>query len=499
VIAASALLAAQVPATRGLAIDEVIVTTLEENPDVRTARAGVDAERGVLVQAARPFDARPSAIWSSSRRDETVDLDLTDPTSSHSSLEAASQVGVTETFRSGVTATSDIALTRTLERGPDRLTTNQFTMTAGLTLPLLQGRGGGIDRAIERAAALGFRASEHTVHATAGSAVLGATVAYWQYRAAYMRAEIQRAAARRAQQSVQEVEILIRADERPRSDIDLMVANAATKHVAELEADRQIVHARNALALAMGLDLPAAAALAPPTTDFPDAERTEPLTLDTLVADALAHQDQIVVASIRKESAQEIRVGATSQMRPRVDLQLTAGYTGLNNGVAFGRTFSSVFNNVRGPNVSLAVVFEPSNVNSSLRGGLIAANAAYSQAVVDSERLTRAVRLNVADALTGLTSTRAQLAGTREAVERAHKALETVQRNFELGTATLFDRILAEDTVTNAEVASLNANLQYATALVTLQFARGVLIDGEGVNLVADPSRVLRALREDAR
>ena len=82
---------------------------------------------------------------------------------------------------------------------------------------------------------------------------------------------------------------------------------------------------------------------------------------------------------------------------------------------------------------------------------------------------------------------------------RAQLALETVQRNFELGRATLFDRILAEDTVTNAQLADLAASQQYANALVWLQYARGVLIDAQGNDLTADPTRVLRILREDAR
>jgi outer membrane protein len=482
-----------------LTVADAIAATLKENLDVAAARAAVDGARGALVQAARPFDANPAVTLTGSRMEKSGSLDLTQTAPSYASVGTDSRIGLDKLFRSGIGVTSEVATTRTSPGSLGGNTMNQFTLSTALTLPLLQGRGGGQLAATERAAALDHQASGRSLRATAGAAVLATTVAYWAYRAAYERAAIQHAAAARSRQSVDEVNILIAADERPHSDIDLMVANAATKHAGEVAADWQIVHARNALALAIGLDLAEATALSAPSTEFPDADHAEPPPLEALIADALSHHDELAAATAHQEGTRVLREGAVSQLKPRLDLVAGTGYTGLMGGANVGHVFSALFHNVLGPNVSLQIVFEPASTNSTLRGTAIEADAGYAQAAAATDKLARAIRLNVADALAGLTSSRVQLTSTREAVARARLALATVQRNFELGTATLFDRILAEDTVTNAELADLAANQQFATALANLQFARGVLIDAQGRDLTADPTRVLRILREDAR
>ncbi len=486
-------------AAPALTLADVIADTLKENPDIRTARETMQAERGALVQTARPFDVRPTATFSGSRAEQQTSTTLTDLGSTYSTLGAESALNVSKMFRSGVGVTSQIAMGRTSLGSWAGSTLNAFSLTSGVTVPLMQGRGGGVLTAAERSAALEYQASGRTLRATASGAVLTSAIAYWAYRAAYERAVIQRAAASRSRQVVDEVNILIAADERPRSDIDLMIANASTKHATEVAAERQIVQARNALAQAIGLPAESAAALAAPTTDFPNPDETVDVPLDVLVADAFAHHDQLAAAITRQESAQTLRAGALSQMTARVDLVLGTSYTGRLDGSNLGRAFGAVYRNVLGPNVSVQFQIEPASSNSSLRGSVIAADAAYAQAKIASDELARTIRLTVADALDALHAARAQVADAREAVARGRLALETVKRNFEVGAATLFDRILAEDTVTNAELANLALSQQYATALANLQFARGVLIDAQDADLKADPQRVLHISREDAR
>jgi outer membrane protein len=493
------VLSAQSTVPSALDIDQVIAATLKNNPDVRNARAAVDAERGARLQTARPFDVKPSATLTGSRTVKNANVDLTQGAQAYSAIGTQTQLDLSKMFRSGVTISSQVTATRTSPGSLNNPTLNYASASADLTIPLLQGRGGGIFSATERAAVLENSASERTLRATASSALLRATVAYWGYLAAHRRAEIQRRAASRARQSVEEVKILIDADERPRSDIDLMIGNAATKHAAEVEAETQIVEARGALVLAMGLDFDAAMASLAPATDFPDPDQTDRLPLEPLVAGALAHDDRLAAALAHVASARERRDGAASQLNPRVDLVVETGYSGQMSGGSLSRLFGAPFANVLGPNASLRLVFEPSTMNSSIRGTLLEAEAAYAQANVEWETQACTVRLHVGQALAELNSNRERLASVREAVARSRLALETVQRNFELGAATAFDRILAEDTVTNAELADLAANLQFATALASLQFARGLLVGGSGTDLVANPMRVRRASREDSQ
>jgi len=471
-----------------LVIEDVLSATLKENPDVKGARATMDAARGALVQSARPFDAHPSAMLTGSRAAASAD-DLAPSTAS-----TESTFGLSKLLRSGLTVGAQVAIDRTVSSASAFPAVSQAATSVGLTVPLSQGRGGGIYAATERSAALDLTAGTRALRATAGQAVFRAVVAYWEYRAAYLRADIQRAAADRARQSVNEVQILIAADERPKSDVDLMMANAAIKQATHVEAERQIVRARTVLAAAIGIDLAAATALHVPATDLPEPDETTELRLEPLVAAALARHDEVAAALARKESASVLRAGALSHLRPRVDLVVGFAHTARLGGIE-SRLIPG-FGAWPGPSASAQLVFEPTYVNSAVRGAVITADAAYAHAAVAADALARTVPLDVADALAGLTSSRAQLSSTGEAMARSRLARETVQRNFELGTATLFDRILAEDTVTNAELADLNARLRHAIALAQLQFARGVLIDVRGSDLVADAQRVLRVTGE---
>lgn len=474
-----------------LSVVEALTTALEHNPDVRIARAATDRQRGTMVQARAPFDPRPSAALTNTRTVRSGSSDITNVIPAYSSFTSGSNVSLEKLFRSGILASSTLSMTRQSPVLLDGPTLNQLAATSTVTVPLSQGRGGGVYTATERAANEGHEASVHDLRATASAALLNATVAYWQYRAAFERAEIQRAAADRSQRAVDEVAILIRADERPRSEMDLMVANAASKRVARMQAEQQIVTTRFDLGLAIGLGADAAAALQSPGTPLPPPAGPEQLPIQAMIADTLARHEEIAAAVRRQEGSRLLRDAAVSQLQPRVDLMVGVGFTGQLGGANVSHLFGT-FNNLLGPNASMQIVYAPSSVDSRLRGEVIEADAAYTQAVINAETVARTIAVKVAAAAAELASSRAQLRSTEEAVARSRLALATVERTFELGTATVFDRILAEDTVTNAELADLASRAGYAVALAKLQFARAVLVDVHGDELRVDPQRVMR-------
>ena len=482
-----------------LSIESVLASTLDRNPGVLTARAEIESQRGALVKAHDPFDLRPIATLTNSRTIRTGDSDSAADVPTYGAFGTASTVGALKRFRSGVEVASDISLIRTSPFAFDGPTLNQFELGTSVRVPLMRGRGGGLQTASERAAVEGVTAAERSYRQTAAEALLGATVAFWDYRAAYARAAILDAAAKRSQQSVDELEILIRADERPRSDIDLMLANAAAKRATVVQANRQIVTARTELARAMGIDGRDGVRLPAPASEFPTPDDSPELPFEPTLADTLARHDELAAALTRKARSDRLRLAAIRELRPRVDLLMTTGYTGEVGGRSVGRMFESLYRNVLGPNTAIQFLFEPTIANSAQRGAVMQADADLTRAQIDVETLTREIALALTDALAGFSSTREQLVITREAVERGHRARATVQRNFELGTATIFDRILAEDTVTNAELSQLTAQRDHAVAIAELQFARGVLVEMRGGTLAADPHRVVRVSVEDGR
>jgi outer membrane protein TolC len=426
--------------------------------------------------------------------------DLTQAAPSYTMLASETNFALAKLFRSGVEVATALAVERTSPSAAVGPTLNQIAATATVTVPLMQGRGGGFSAALEQAAVYDHRGAIEALRAAAADALFRATLAYWEYVSAAQRAAIQRAAVERSRRAVEEIAVLIRADERPRSDMDLMVANAASKQAAVLAAERQLTDARTALALAVGLDFDAASSLGPPPGEFPPHHPTVgALGVAELIRDALPHHYEIAAADRQRESARVLRDGAARQLRPRFDIRFGTGYTGQAGGGGLGRFFHPLFRNTLGPNASVTFVLEPSAINSQLRGSLISADAEYAQASIAADDAARRIRLRIANAVEGLANTGAQLASTREAVDRSRLALETVQRNFELGAATVFDRILAEDTVTNAELADLTARAQYAVAIAQLQFARGVVVEWRDSRLTASAEQAVHPPEGESR
>src|SRR5207237_957488 len=186
--------------------------------------------------------------------------------SSYSVLNTQSTVSLDKLYRSGIGLSSSISLARNSPYVFQGLALNQVVASSNVTVPLRQGRHGGLAMAVERAASEDVAGAVANLRSAGAGAVLRAALAYWQYRAAYERASIQRAAGERSRRSVNEVQVLIQADERPRSDMDLMAANAASKRVLEIQADQQVNAARWSLALALGFDAAAALRLSDPIT-----------------------------------------------------------------------------------------------------------------------------------------------------------------------------------------------------------------------------------------
>ena len=66
----------------------------------------------------------------------------------------------------------------------------------------------------------------------------------------------------------------------------------------------------------------------------------------------------------------------------------------------------------------------------------------------------------------------------------------TEQEKFRLGLATVFDAILAEDSLTNARLLRTNAQFRFAAALLRLRFESATLLETRGDAVSVDPDRM---------
>jgi outer membrane protein TolC len=132
--------------------------------------------------------------------------------------------------------------------------------------------------------------------------------------------------------------------------------------------------------------------------------------------------------------------------------------------------------------VEVEIPFENSLAESDAR--IQRAAAALQRAEV--ERVRSTIYYEVVTAHRQLLADYERVKATLRAVELAEKLLEAQQTRFKNGVAVSFDVLRASNAVTEARSANLRARIQSQISRARLALARGVYMEENGVELVAD-------------
>ena len=480
----------------GVEIEDVVSTVLAESPDVERGRLAVDAEAGARLLAASPFDldvrtslqqARDRLPLASARNDVLVTETL------------ESRTSAAKSFRSGLVVASELSLAR-VRSGVGGLETSQVNSLVSVRIPLAGGRGGSAAAGADRAARESLAASRLERDHVAARVVHDAVLAYWHYLAAHERLRAYVESADRARRLVEETEILIRADERPRSDLDLMASNRAQKQTVVTAARQALLDAKYSLGIAMGLTAGSIPTLGPPLTGFPDTAADHgfvggPAARAAAVRAALAARRDLAALRARRAGARLAWEGALRDVRPRWDVVTRVGYVGVLRGAASdaGPSFAQGAGGVNG---LVQVQYEPVATDRAARGRALGRAASHRAAAVAADDLARRIEANVLVAIEAFDNAAQEALAAEEAVRLAERSVRTEHEKFRLGLATLFDAILAEDSLTNARLRHTSARFRFAAALVRLRFETGALLGGDG-GAAADAGRMTSFVFEE--
>ncbi|MBW3572415.1 MAG: TolC family protein, partial [Gemmatimonadetes bacterium] len=421
------------------------------------------------------FDPQVAATLST-LRDRTPLFGAQNAPGIHQSTVLTYRLGVEQPFRSGVVVAPALSFSRLEAAGEVAGVRNQAAATVGVTVPLLRGRGGGLAAAGERAAVMRHSASGAALEHRRSAALLRAVEAYWEYAASHARLRVLRTTEERAGRLVEETRTLVAADERPAVDLLPLEANLASRRALRISGERALVAARQELGRAMGVESDAVRALPPPSTGFPGTEPDGGAPDDAaLVQSALQARPDLEAARREREAARDLLAGYRGQARPRLDLNLTLGYQGLETGDAAGRLVSPFYSELGGMHTRVEVAYG-FPLRNRLAGGLAMESAAYErQAALAYAELRRQVSVDAAAALETLQRAAGELDQFGAAARLHAAAVESEQRRYRLGTSTIFDIIGAEDGLTTATLAEIDARARYATALARLRYQAGTL------------------------
>jgi outer membrane protein len=489
-------------------------SVLENHPLIRYQEAQIDIARGLKQQASGAFDSVLNAGISQGR----TTTPLTAAQQEENTLIGApgadeltdlSQLGfgVSRLFRSGITLSPTVALTRDVDNILNPQGVNTANPNVQITIPLLRGRGRRVVAAQEMAAETEVGATAFDLTNEASTLLKNMANDYWNLVANQKLLAIAVEAEERAQTDLNNTQTLVDADQLPRENLNEVNANVAQSASERIAAEQSLIAAQYQLAMDIGMDSQAiATTLLIPSDDFPPLDSAEypSLSLDALQADvqgALENRSDFLASKQRVDEQKMLVVAAKNHLRPQVNLTANGGYNGLQEGRRFKDIFDSVGNNVEGPNASAGISYNFAPRNEQARGAYLQAVATQTQLESQSLQLAHTISAAVTTAAQAVHNAALETDKARKAVDFYRKSLTGQREKYHLGTASVVDVLTVEDRLTTAMTTEVQAELSYALALTQFRFATGTIVPpGKTVLTIgADVFRTLPSFNSPAQ
>jgi len=468
------MMVAVVSADPGLTIAEVIQLTLEKNPEILLQKETIRSRRGEFTQSEAAFE---NILTSGLSYKDNLNL-LNDANRAAiggstflrqgtTSLQAAS----TRTGKNGTVMRQSIGISGSESGMAGSKPENRADVKFEMIHPLGRNRGKDSQKNVQRdATLLELDASMAALHATINQSVFQAVQAYWNYSAYCRRLEIFEQARERALRLASQTELLILADERPASERSQIQANLAAKKADCIGAEALVRQGRRNLGLILGIEAHDIDNLALPEPVFPDAQNIAVLAEieESVVEQIMNQRPDIENLALRIQAAKRRTAGSRNLAKPQVDLNLSAGYSGLNEDNGVSGYVSPLSNHVRGMNFGFAIEMELPRQNRSARGIRLQLESAENSLEISLARTRREIRSGLKQALNLVKDQLRQVACSSEAVAAYQQAIENENEKLTRGISTIVDLLYVEDRLTGAMVTDLQARIDLAQAINSL-------------------------------
>lgn len=407
-----------VPAPPVITVEAAVATALERNPSIVTATKTVEAAQARVVQAKA---ASALAV----------------------SINASASVG----NLAGGTPT-----------GQDPRVSH--TVNVGGSLLLYDG-GIGAQQVVQAEAAL--QAAQFGLEATKQDVAVAAARGYFQALRAARVVEAREAALRSAQEQVRQAEALVRAGTAARADIFTAQAAAANAEVELIAARGQVELTQASLRNAMGVPLTQVFALAEPgdphpVSITPEQAATEAATARAEVkraaADVRSSEAALRIAQLRASLLVNVTAGAAVQVTPN------PGQAGWSVGASASYPIAD---------------------GGKAKAAIDEAQANLAAAQSRAESTVQQVRLQAFQAALSVREFVARVAATRVALAAAEEAARAADGRYRAGVGTVLDVTIAQATLVQARVNSVQALYDLHQAIATLRHDLGQPVLGRQV------------------
>lgn len=474
---------------KDLKLLDAIESTLLNHPLIRSQQAQVEISRGSREQASGMFDSLITTGLTSNRTDLPLSISQTEQNAQLGAAMNAEQlsnnanygIAVQRLFRNGISVNPQFQLGRTTDNLFNTGGVNTSTLSVSVIIPLIRGRGH-VVAAQEQAAKTEIDASLLDLSQLMSQLMANTASSYWNLVAAQKNLAIATDAEIRGSTYLSQVQALVDADHVPRNDLHEVTANLAQRSSTRLAAEQQVFVAQEQLALDMGVSSDRIVRGLPlPADDFPDAADQElPSDLapcmDYYADEALQRRADYLASERRYAEAKILLNAAQNRLLPQVNLNLAAGYSGLQEGRQFSDFLAASHVGVPGPTTTAGITYSFPPSNQAARGVVMQSEGTAIQAEAQSRQLARIINSAVAVSLEGLRNAILRARKARQSVEAFQSALAGEREKYAGGIGSIVDILSVEDRLTAALSDQVQSELAYALALTQFRFSTGSLI-----------------------
>ena len=481
---------------KNLRLLEAVQQTIAKQPDILLDDWQVKVNEGLWQIQRGTFNTTASATASDTVTHTPLNRYYRNAYGTSETVERVTEysVDISKEFRSGVELTPDITVTSTedlaLHLTTTRKTETLATVSFDIKIPLLRERGRAANAADETSAKILTEASRYDLNYTTSQSILTTVNEYWNTVAAMDNLEIAEKAETRARYMLEQTKILVDAGEQPASDINKLAANLHGKTSSRINKTQSLFEARQTLGLAMGLrfdEIVATPLPSEPLLNIDDADLNKMPIAQDLIDIGLERRADLIALKKEQESANVLMVGAHRNLKPQLDLDLSAGYIGLNENTRRQRNFkqyaSAINEREAGLNFSAMFSLEWPVLNDYRRGTYVKREAQNERAMISTNNLNRQIVSKVVVAMSDVIQSAAELKKAHESVLVYQTAVEKERLKLKLGESTIIDLIDVDDRLTTAMETEVSARLSYAKALVQLRFETGTILSPDLKNI----------------
>lgn len=471
-----------------MSLEECVQFALENNQDIIVTSFGPVLAKGDIMSARGAFDPVLSGrtTYSETLNQASSQIVTFGGISEIESFNTDYLAQLTGKLHWGTQYTASLAIAR--EESTFNTFVEEFSSTLTLTVsqPLLRGRGRAFNLATVRIAKNTEQIAQEQVKVAVMNAVAQTIKSYWDLVGASEQIRVR-------QKSFDNAEELMNINQRrleigTAAAIEVLQAKAgvASRKSDVVTAATQLASASDNLKRILNLQengLLSRKRLVPINRPDPDVmswdETFRQWDEQESVDRALALRPEMRIAQLDIESSRIDSKRAANQMLPQFDVSVSFSQGGRDH------KLRSTLEGIQERRDNGLVVSAQGSVpigNRAARGQYYRSKESTYQAEQQLERTKQDLVLNVRLALRNLQSSRVLVESNRQSKALQEANLAAENKRLKLGATTSFQLLQVEEDLTLAELAEVQAQINFEKALVDLRLAEGNLLEELGVS-----------------